>query len=62
MRELLGMIVAFAGVAAIVLRGDLAALTHMRFNIGDFGMLSAAIALASIRSFCAVQPRKRCRH
>ncbi|AXV15475.1 EamA/RhaT family transporter [Neorhizobium sp. SOG26] len=46
LRELFGMIVAFAGVAAIVLRGDLAALTHMRFNIGDFGMLTAAIAFA----------------
>jgi len=45
-RELLGMTVAFAGVAAIVLRGDFAALTHMSFNVGDFGMLIAAIAFA----------------
>jgi len=45
-RELLGMAVAFAGVAAIVLRGDFSALTHMSFNLGDLGMLVAAIAFA----------------
>lgn len=45
-RELLGMVVAFAGVAAIVLRGDFGALTHMDFNLGDLGMLVAAIAFA----------------
>jgi len=45
-RELLGMGVAFAGVAAIVLRGDFGALTHMDFNFGDLGMLVAAIAFA----------------
>ncbi|MBW6419837.1 DMT family transporter [Rhizobium sp. XQZ8] len=45
-RELLGMVVAFAGVAAIVLRGDFSALTHMSFNLGDLGMLVAAIAFA----------------
>ena len=45
-RELLGMMVAFAGVAAIVLRGDFGALAHLNFNIGDLGMLVAAIAFA----------------
>ncbi len=45
-RELMGMVVAFAGVAAIVLRGEFRALAHMQFNIGDFGMLAAAIAFA----------------
>ncbi|MFB9950853.1 DMT family transporter [Rhizobium puerariae] len=45
-RELMGMAVAFAGVAAIVLRGDIAALAHMNFNLGDLGMLVAAIAFA----------------
>ncbi len=45
-RELLGMVVAFAGVAAIVLRGDFSALGHMNFNVGDLGMLVAAIAFA----------------
>ncbi|GEO83325.1 MULTISPECIES: DMT family transporter [Alphaproteobacteria] len=44
--ELLGMIVAFAGVAVIVLKGDWTALLHLRFNIGDFGILAAAIAFA----------------
>ena len=45
-RELSGMAVAFAGVTAIVLRGDFAALTHMEFNLGDLGILVAAIAFA----------------
>ncbi|CDZ25740.1 DMT family transporter [Neorhizobium galegae] len=45
-RELLGMAVAFAGVAVIVLRGDVGALAHMDFNVGDLGMLVAAIAFA----------------
>lgn len=45
-RELLGMLLAFAGVVAIVLRGDIGALTHMAFNLGDLSMLVAAIAFA----------------
>jgi drug/metabolite transporter (DMT)-like permease len=45
-REIVGMLVAFAGVAAIVLRGDLSAITHMNLNIGDLGILVAAIAFA----------------
>ncbi len=45
-RELAGMVVAFAGVISIVLRGDPAALLHMRFNIGDLGILVAAISFA----------------
>jgi drug/metabolite transporter (DMT)-like permease len=45
-REVLGMVIAFAGVAVIVLKGDIAVLGHLRFNIGDFGMLAAAIAFA----------------
>ncbi len=40
------MLMAFAGVAAIVLRGDFRAFAHMSFNVGDFGMLVAAIAFA----------------
>ena len=44
--ELAGMVVAFAGVAVIVLKGDWTALLHLRFNIGDFGILAAAIAFA----------------
>lgn len=45
-REVLGMFIAFAGVSAIVLQGDLTALFHLRFNLGDFGILIAAIAFA----------------
>jgi drug/metabolite transporter (DMT)-like permease len=45
-RELAGMLVAFAGVISIVLRGDPAALLHLRFNIGDLGILIAAISFA----------------
>ena len=44
--ELIGMIIAFAGVAVIVLKGDWTAVLHLTFNIGDFGILAAAIAFA----------------
>lgn len=47
LREILGMVVAFAGVAAIVLKGDIEALLHLTFNIGDFGILVAAVAFAA---------------
>lgn len=45
-REIVGMLVAFAGVAVIVLKGDADALRHVRFNIGDLGILAAAVAFA----------------
>ncbi len=45
-RELAGMVVAFSGVVAIVLRGDPAALLHLSFNVGDLGILVAAISFA----------------
>ncbi|UJW73713.1 DMT family transporter [Rhizobium sp. SL42] len=44
--EFAGMMIAFAGVAVIVLKGDLAALLHLSFNIGDLAILAAAIAFA----------------
>ncbi len=44
--EVAGMIIAFAGVAAIVLKGDMSALWQMKFNIGDFAILTATIAFA----------------
>lgn len=47
LREILGMVIAFSGVAVIVLKGDVEALRHMQFNIGDLGMLIAAIAFAA---------------
>ena len=46
LREILGMLVAFAGVTAIVLKGDPDALRHLTFSVGDFGILVAAIAFA----------------
>lgn len=45
-RELAGMAMAFAGVAVIVLKGDLMAVLHFRFNVGDLGILLAAVAFA----------------
>ncbi|MES5044276.1 DMT family transporter [Rhizobium nepotum] len=44
--EMAGMVMAFAGVAAIVLKGDISALWQMKFNVGDFAILVAAIAFA----------------
>jgi drug/metabolite transporter (DMT)-like permease len=46
-RELAGMIIAFGGVVAIVLKGHPEALLEMRFNIGDLAILVAAIAFAA---------------
>ncbi|WP_119943136.1 DMT family transporter [Neorhizobium sp. NCHU2750] len=45
-RELAGMVVAFAGVIYIVVHGDPVALLHLKFNIGDLGILIAAICFA----------------
>lgn len=44
--EIAGMVIAFTGVAAIVLKGDLAAILHLRFNLGDLAILVAAISFA----------------
>ncbi|MCX8997636.1 DMT family transporter [Rhizobiaceae bacterium BDR2-2] len=46
LREGLGMVVAFFGVVVIVLKGDPQALLHLQFNLGDFGILGAAISFA----------------
>lgn len=43
-REALGSLVAFAGVAAILLRGDWSTLAALRFNAGDLVFVAAAIA------------------
>lgn len=45
--ELAGMVIAFAGVVAIVLKGHPEALLQLRFNIGDLAILVAAIAFAA---------------
>ena len=45
-RELFGMVVAFAGVGVIVSKGKLEALASLEFNLGDLGILGAALAFA----------------
>ncbi|MEP2944381.1 MAG: DMT family transporter [Hyphomicrobiales bacterium] len=45
-REGIGIILASLGVAAILLRGDIATLTTLNFNGGDLAMVVAAIAWA----------------
>ena len=45
-REAMGSAIAFLGVAAIVLRGDLSALMRLDFNWGDLIFVAAAIAWA----------------
>lgn len=45
-RELIGMVIAFAGVAAIVLKGDVTQLLQINFNIGDLVILFAAFSFA----------------
>lgn len=46
-REILGIVIGFAGVAVIVLRGDPMALVELRFNAGDLLFLAAAISWAA---------------
>lgn len=46
-RELVGMIIAFAGVIAIVLKGHPEALLSLTFNVGDLAILVAAVAFAA---------------
>lgn len=46
LREAIGSLVAFLGVATIVLRGDPAALLHLDLNVGDLIFVGAAIAWA----------------
>lgn len=46
LREALGAILAFLGIAAIVLRGELSALLDLSFNWGDLLLLSGATAWA----------------
>ena len=44
--RLLGVVLAMAGVAVIVLQGDLTALARLDFNLGDIGIAAAALAWA----------------
>lgn len=45
-RQAAGILIATLGVAVIVARGDLAKLVTLGFNVGDIGVLAAAIAWA----------------
>ncbi|WP_320201599.1 DMT family transporter [Agrobacterium sp. rho-13.3] len=45
--ELVGMVIAFVGVAAIVLKGDVSQLVHLNFNLGDLAILAASISFAA---------------
>ncbi len=45
-RQIAGIVLAIAGVAAILARGDIAALLALRFTIGDLWVLGATIAWA----------------
>lgn len=45
-REFAGIVIGFAGVAVIVLRGSLSALATMSFNVGDLLFVLSAIAWA----------------
>jgi len=55
-RELAGIIIGFLGVATIVLRGDMAALMALNFNIGDILILGAAISWASYSVLLRARP------
>jgi drug/metabolite transporter (DMT)-like permease len=46
LRQVVGIALAFLGVAAILLRGDIARLLALEFNPGDIGMAVAAISWA----------------
>lgn len=45
--RLAGVVLAIAGVAVIVLKGDLSALLRLDFNLGDLGIAAAALAWAA---------------
>ncbi|NTJ42408.1 DMT family transporter [Agrobacterium larrymoorei] len=44
--EVVGMTIAFLGVAVIVLKGDMQQLWQLNFNMGDFAILVASISFA----------------
>ncbi len=51
LREALGSVIAFAGVAVIVLKGDLSVLASLDFNIGDLMILLASLSWAGYAVF-----------
>jgi len=56
LREAIGLLIAFLGVAAIVLRGDLSALAALEFNLGDLLFVASAIAWAVYSLFFRTAP------
>ena len=55
-RELAGIIIGFLGVAIIVMRGNMAALIALDFNIGDLLIVGAAIAWAAYSVLLRARP------
>lgn len=51
-----GIIVSMAGVMVILLRGDLAAITHIRFNQGDVGYTVALLIFGAYSALAARRP------
>lgn len=55
-RQLVGVALSLAGVAAIVARGDLAALASLKFNTGDLWLMLAMLLWASYNIILRVRP------
>jgi drug/metabolite transporter (DMT)-like permease len=54
--QLFGVVVSLAGVVVILTRGDLAALAHIRFNIGDVWVFSAMVIYALYSALLRLKP------
>jgi len=54
--QLAGIVLSFFGVAAIIARGDPAALPHLRFNAGDVWILTAIALWAMYSSLLRLRP------
>ncbi len=55
-QQIAGILLAICGVAAIALKGDIATLLHMNFNIGDIYMLIAALCYAGYTLLLRTKP------
>lgn len=55
-REATGLLVAFIGVAVIVVRGDMASILAMQFNVGDLLFVASALAWALYSLFFRTEP------
>ncbi|RXF73654.1 DMT family transporter [Hansschlegelia zhihuaiae] len=54
--QFVGVLVSLAGVAVILTRGDLAALVHIRFNVGDVWVLGAMVIYALYSALLRFKP------